>query len=186
MKQITVIDNYDSFVYNLVRYLEEEGCQVDVMRNDKLRHEVLDKCDGIILSPGPGIPSEAGDLLSVINEYATRKKILGVCLGHQAIAEHFGGSVVQSENAIHGKSSILQHSKSSILFEGIPSEFEAGRYHSWHVESTPSEFYTTALTSEGENMAMEHSELPIYGVQFHPESVLTPHGRRLITNWINK
>ncbi len=185
MKRITVIDNYDSFVYNLVRYLRESGCEINVQRNNQLNFAIIDDSDGILLSPGPGIPSEAGQLTEVIKQFARNKKILGVCLGHQAIAETFGGTIKQSKKAVHGKASTLKHTNSSILFNGIPVEFEAGRYHSWHVGNTPKDFRVTAHTLDGESMAMEHNELPIYGVQFHPESILTPEGRTLITNWIN-
>lgn len=186
MKRITVIDNYDSFVYNLVRYLKEAGCEVDVKRNNQLNFVNICDSDGILLSPGPGIPSEAGQLLDVIEAFGRTKKILGVCLGHQAIAESFGGTIVQSEIAIHGKSSELIHDNLSPIFTKVPTQFEAGRYHSWHVDNTPHNFKITARTSEGKNMAMEHNELPIYGVQFHPESILTPHGRQIITNWLNQ
>ncbi|MFT5859166.1 MAG: anthranilate synthase component 2 [Flavobacteriaceae bacterium] len=186
MKRITVIDNYDSFVYNLVRYLKEAGCIVDVKRNNQLNFTEINDSDGILLSPGPGIPSEAGRLLEVIEAFGSTKKILGVCLGHQAISEVYGGTIVQSEKAIHGKSSTLIHDNSSSLFTEIPTNFSAGRYHSWHVDKVPSNFNITAKTEDGINMAMEHNELPVYGVQFHPESILTPTGRQIITNWLNQ
>lgn len=186
MKRITVIDNYDSFVYNLVRYVKEAGFEVDVKRNNQLNFANINDSDAILLSPGPGIPEEAGRLLEVIEAFGKTKKILGVCLGHQAIAEAYGGTIIQSKIAIHGKSTNLIHDNSSLLFKGIPTEFEAGRYHSWHVNNTPENFNITARTPDGKNMAMEHHELPIYGVQFHPESILTLVGRHIITNWLTQ
>lgn len=185
MKRITVIDNYDSFVYNLVRYIEELNCEVVVQRNDQLNFAEIDTTDAIVLSPGPGIPSEAGQLMEVISRYSESKKILGVCLGHQALAEHFKGRISPSLKAIHGKESAIKVDQTSLLFEGLPNEISVGRYHSWSVDTLPGQFRLTGQTDTGENMAMEHSNLPIYGVQFHPESILTPDGRRIISNWIN-
>ncbi|MFT5780454.1 MAG: anthranilate synthase component 2 [Crocinitomicaceae bacterium] len=185
MKRITVIDNYDSFVFNLVRYLKESGCEVDVQRNDQLNFAEIGQSDGILISPGPGIPSEAGQLMEAISLFSGTKNILGVCLGHQALAESFGGSIEQSQKAVHGKASTTYERESSTLFSNLPSSFEVGRYHSWQVQKAPLEFRVTRETSQGEIMAMEHKELPIYGVQFHPESILTPNGRAIINNWIN-
>lgn len=185
MQKITVIDNYDSFVYNLVRYLEEANCEVNVQRNDQIDFSKIDDSDAILLSPGPGIPSEAGRLLEVISRYASTKKILGVCLGHQALAEHFGGEISQSPKAIHGKQSLIRLDTSSPLFNSLKENIEVGRYHSWHVSKLPEVLRSIAQLRSGENMAMEHSSLPIYGVQFHPESILTPNGRTIISNWLN-
>ena len=185
MRKITVIDNYDSFVYNLVRYLEENNCEVNVQRNDQLDFLKIADSDAILLSPGPGIPSEAGQLLEVISRFASTKKILGVCLGHQALAEHFGGEISQSTKAIHGKQSTIKIDEACSLFNSLGDSIEVGRYHSWHVNKLPESIRSTAQLTSGENMAMEHSTLPIYGVQFHPESILTPNGRTIISNWLN-
>lgn len=185
MKHITVINNYDSFVFNLVRYLEENNCQVHVQRNDEIDHSILEKSDALVLSPGPGIPSEAGDLLHVIERYSTTKPILGVCLGHQALAEYFGGTLIQSERAIHGKQSRIEVDTSSPVFASLDPHIEVGRYHSWCVDKLSDVMHITASLPTGEIMAIEHRSLPIYGVQFHPESILTPTGRTIISNWLN-
>ncbi|MDX2359988.1 MAG: aminodeoxychorismate/anthranilate synthase component II [Crocinitomicaceae bacterium] len=184
--KIAVIDNYDSFVYNLVRYVEEsiEG-SVEVYRNDHIDFEALKTVDAILLSPGPGLPSEAGDLLRVIEEYHLNKPMLGVCLGHQAITEYFGGTLIQNATPLHGKASEIQHSNSSPLFEGIEKRFSVGRYHSWSVsKELPENLYPIAATDDGEVMAIAHKNLNVFGVQFHPESILTPKGRTMIENWI--
>lgn len=185
MLKITVIDNYDSFVFNLVRYLKENNCEVHVQRNDQIDFSILEESDGILLSPGPGIPCEAGQLMEVISRFSESKKMLGVCLGHQAIAEHFGGEITQSLKAIHGKQSPILIDSSSVLFTSLDGVINVGRYHSWHVHELPSIMRSTARLSSGEIMAIEHKELPIYGVQFHPESILTPDGRSIISNWLN-
>ncbi len=185
MQKITVIDNYDSFVYNLVRYLEENDCEVSVQKNDQLNFTEIDHSDAILLSPGPGVPSEAGQLMEVLSRYSGSTKILGVCLGHQAIAEHFGGSISQAPKAFHGKESTIQIDPSSSLFDTLDEKINVGRYHSWHVHKLPSMFRSTAETNSGEIMAMEHTDLPVFGVQFHPESILTPSGRTIISNWLN-
>lgn len=182
--KIAVINNFDSFVYNLVRYLREEGCEVDVQRNDLVSLQSLEKADGILLSPGPGIPIEAGALTTVIERFVNQKPMLGVCLGHQALAEHFGGTLSLAPKAIHGKSSISKQVANSVLFDSVPKTFEVGRYHSWIVDnSMPTALKTTAVCGD-EIMAFEHNDLPIHGVQFHPESILTPVGRTIIRNWI--
>lgn len=185
MRKITVIDNYDSFVFNLVRYLEELDCEVSVQRNDQIDHSKIAESDGLLLSPGPGIPTEAGQLMEIIDRYSASKKILGVCLGHQAIAEHFGGKISQSLKAVHGKQSTINVNSSSDLFYSLESNIDVGRYHSWHVENLPNCLQSTAQLATGQIMAIEHSDLPIYGVQFHPESILTPKGRTIISNWLN-
>lgn len=183
--KIAVIDNYDSFVHNLVRYLEEARCEVIILRNDELIFAEIDSCEGIILSPGPGIPSEAGQLFDVIKCYSATKKILGVCLGHQAIAECFGGTIENTLAPVHGKSSVIEQRNTSVLFEKTPHRFEVGRYHSWCVNQLPEDFIITSVTDHNEIMSMQHRSLPIFGVQFHPESILTPYGRTLLQNWIN-
>ena len=184
--KIIVIDNYDSFVYNLVRYVEESTSgEVHVFRNDNVDYSELDQADGILLSPGPGVPTEAGDLMRIIESYHITKPLLGVCLGHQAIAEYFGCELYQQEKIHHGKSSRIMHSSTSVLFDSIPEQLEVGRYHSWSVDNVLSSSIEATATSEtDEVMALQHRILPIQGVQFHPESILTPHGRTMINNWI--
>ncbi|MCR9172641.1 MAG: aminodeoxychorismate/anthranilate synthase component II [bacterium] len=182
--KIAVINNFDSFVFNLVRYLKEAGCDVLVQRNDQVDFETLDSCDGILLSPGPGIPSEAGALMDVIAHFVNKKPILGVCLGHQALAEYFGGSLSLAPAPMHGKSSKILKTESSRLFNNVPAEFEVGRYHSWIADAPlPDSLKVTALF-KNEIMAFEHNELPLFGVQFHPESILTPDGRTMILNYL--
>lgn len=184
--RIGVIDNYDSFVFNLVRYVRQiEGVTVEVFRNDAVDYTTLNECDGILLSPGPGIPSEAGDLMKVIAQYHASKPLLGVCLGHQAIAEFYGAKLTQLASPVHGKSSLISHNGST-LFNNLPETVPVGRYHSWNVEFTDetSELNSTAHLNS-EVMAISHKILPIHGVQFHPESILTPDGRTMINNWIN-
>lgn len=184
--KITVINNYDSFVFNLVRYLDEiEQTEITVMRNDKLVLDTLDESDAIVLSPGPGIPSEAGQLLDVIERFHQCKPILGVCLGHQAIGEFFGARLIQNETPIHGKSTIIRKVNTSDLFKTINTTFQVGRYHSWSIEiDAQTELQVIATTNNDEIMAIKHTSYPIYGVQFHPESILTPQGRTMIQNWV--
>lgn len=184
--KIAVIDNYDSFVHNLVRYVRETVTgEVRVMRNDRADLSYLDACDAIVLSPGPGIPSEAGDLMKIIERYVDKKKMLGVCLGHQALAEHFGMSLEPALPIHHGKSSEISLNE-SVLFSGLPKQLQVGRYHSWRVRSQhTSAMQTIATGPQNDIMALQHETLPIYGVQFHPESILTPQGRNIIQNWIN-
>lgn len=184
--KILVIDNYDSFVYNLVHYLEELDCEVSVMRNDEFELEEVKYFDKILLSPGPGIPDEAGLLKQVIMEYATTKPILGVCLGHQAIAEVFGGKLENLDQVFHGvatKAKIL--SEDEPLFKGVGKEIEIGRYHSWAVsrEGFPNVLKITSVDESGQIMAFRHIVYDICAVQFHPESVLTPNGKQIIKNW---
>lgn len=184
--KIAVIDNFDSFVFNLIRYIKEEEHEVVVQRNNRLDFEVLESADAILLSPGPGIPSEAGDLLEVIKRFHGKKPILGVCLGHQAIAEHFGDALIPCPEPIHGKASRITISKESGIFQNLPTEIEVGRYHSWQTRISPSsELEITASTADSVVMALQHKTAPTVGVQFHPESILTPLGRKMIQNWIN-
>ena len=186
MKKILLIDNYDSFTYNLVHLVNSLGYEADVRRNDVLSIEEADAYDKILLSPGPGIPSEAGLLLEVIKRYAPTKTILGVCLGHQAIGEVFGATLVNLKEVHHGVASQINVTADDLLFRGIESSFEAGRYHSWAVspENFPGELEVTALDSFGEIMALRHRKYDVRGVQFHPESVLTPVGAKIIQNWL--
>ncbi len=185
--KILVIDNYDSFVYNLVHYLEELDCEVTVKRNDKFTLEEVENYDKILLSPGPGIPDEAGLLKALIQQYATSKSILGVCLGQQAIGEVFGGTLENLSQVFHGvatKATILVESEP--LFKGIEKEFEIGRYHSW-VVSKKDFPEVLEITSEDENrqiMSLRHKFYDVCSVQFHPESVLTPKGKQIIKNWV--
>lgn len=184
--KIAVIDNFDSFVFNLVRYIKEEQHEVVVQRNNRIDFEVLESADGILLSPGPGIPSEAGDLLEVIKRFHAKKPILGVCLGHQAIAEHFGDVLIPCPEPIHGKASRITIAKESGIFQNLPTEIEVGRYHSWQTRILPSsELEVTASTHDSVVMAIQHRTVPTIGVQFHPESILTPSGRKMIQNWLN-
>ncbi len=187
MKKVLVIDNYDSFVYNLVHYLEELDCNVVVKRNDQFHIEDCEGFDKILLSPGPGIPEEAGLLKKVITTYASSKSILGVCLGQQAIGEVFGGTLHNLDKVFHGVATqvnIIQ--EDTILFKGLENKIEVGRYHSWVVasEDFPPSLEITALDDQGQIMALRHREYDIRAVQFHPESVLTPDGKTMIKNWV--
>lgn len=184
--KIAIIDNFDSFVYNLVRYVREiEGAEVSVHRNNAVDYAILDQADAILLSPGPGIPDEAGDLKEVIRRYSGKKKMLGVCLGHQAIAEVFGAQLEPCPEPIHGKASSISVETTDPLFMGLPGRVDVGRYHSWQVNAkTAGELTITAKTDDGIVMALRHPSHQTSGVQFHPESMLTPEGRKMINNWI--
>ena len=181
-----IIDNYDSFTYNLAHLVKELGAEVDVLRNDKFELEELEKYDKIILSPGPGIPEEAGLLLEVIRTYAGRKPILGVCLGEQAIGQAFGGKLTNLSEVFHGIQTNVKIKNKDYIFSGLPTEIPVGRYHSWVVdtEEFPEELVITAISSEGQIMALKHREYDIHGIQFHPESVLTPDGKQIVGNWL--
>ena len=186
--KILILDNYDSFTYNLVHLVNELGySDVSVFRNDKIALKDVEVYDKIILSPGPGIPSEAGLLLPLIKEYAGKKPILGVCLGHQAIAEAFGAELVNLSEVHHGVTSNIEILNSDNLFEGMGSALEVGRYHSWAVkrDSLPTCLEVTAEDREGQIMALSHKEYDVHGVQFHPESVLTPDGAKIILNFLS-
>jgi len=184
--KILVFDNYDSFTYNLVQYLERCGASVDVFRNDKISLEEINKYEKILLSPGPGVPSEAGLLLDVIKEFAPTKSILGVCLGQQAIGEVFGGKLVNLDSVYHGVSTDMEIVKEDLLFKGLPKKFKAGRYHSWVVDEKnfPNELEITVKDENGYVMGLRHKKFDVRGVQFHPESVLTEHGLQMIENWV--
>jgi len=184
---ILVIDNYDSFVYNLVHYLEELDCEVVVKRNDQFYMDEVSDYDKILLSPGPGIPEEAGLLKEVISTYAGKKPILGVCLGQQAIAEVFGGSLINLKNVFHGVSTTANILvPNEILFKGLGNNIEIGRYHSWVVSNDdfPDVLEVTSIDENKQIMSLRHREFDIKGVQFHPESVLTPKGKEIIKNWV--
>jgi len=186
--KILVIDNYDSFTYNLVHAIKKiSGLPVDVYRNDEISLDEIEKYDKIVLSPGPGIPEEAGLLLDIIKTFAPKKSILGVCLGHQAIGEAFGGKLHNMNRVIHGMATSIKLTENkSVLFTGLPEIFDAGRYHSWIVkkEDLPDCFEITSFDDEGRIMSMKHKEYDVEGVQFHPESVLTPEGEKIIENWL--
>lgn len=186
--KVLVIDNYDSFVYNLVYLLKEIGAEVDVRRNDKINLEEVKAYDHLLLSPGPGIPSEAGIMLDILKEYASTKRILGVCLGHQAIAESFGSQLQNMGEVLHGVTTeCVVTDSNERLFKGIPSRFEVCRYHSWTVvpDTMPSDLKITAIDDKGFVMAEAHQKYDVRGVQFHPEAYLTQHGLQMIKNWIN-
>lgn len=185
--RILLIDNYDSFTYNLAHMLEEiEGVELEVIRNNHIPLNDIPLYDGVVISPGPGIPEEAGLLLQFLEQYSNKANILGVCLGHQAIGQFFGGSLINTSKVHHGISSSVQTVSEVGILKGIGNEFEAARYHSWIVdnENLPEELEVTARTADGIIMAMRHKTLPIECVQFHPESILTPKGKLIIENWI--
>jgi anthranilate synthase component II len=207
--RILVFDNYDSFTYNLVHLVEKlTNAPVDVFRNDKITLEQIAKYDKILLSPGPGLPKNAGLMPELVKEYAAKKSILGVCLGHQAIGEAFGGKLINLSNVYHGvatevkivnrESSDVSSNKkgnasrltlhASRLFKGLPEQFEVGRYHSWVVSETgfPNELEITAIDENGIIMGLQHKAYDVQGVQFHPESVLTPDGETIIANWLKQ
>ena len=187
MKKVLVIDNYDSFTYNLVHYLEDLGCEVHVRRNDKLKLEEVAAYERILLSPGPGIPDEAGLLKAIITRYAPEKRIFGVCLGQQAIAEVFGGSLVNLDQVYHGVATEIEVVHPDVIFRGLPDRLEVGRYHSWVVNpQLPDCLEATALDARGEIMALRHRQYDVRAVQFHPESVLTPRGKEMLANWLNE
>lgn len=185
--KVLVIDNYDSFTYNLVHLLHECGEEVEVWRNDKFKLEDVEAFDKILLSPGPGLPNDAGLLMDLIKKYSATKRILGICLGQQAIAEVFGGRLSNLDKPVHGMASKIKVADSSErLFQGLPAEFLAGRYHSWVVseDDFPSELGVTARDESGIIMAIAHRDLDVRGVQFHPESILSEHGKEIIQNWL--
>jgi anthranilate synthase component 2 len=187
MKKVLVIDNYDSFTYNLVHYLEDLDCEVTVYRNDEFELDEVKNFDKILLSPGPGIPDEAGLLKEVIKTYATTKSILGICLGQQAIAEIFGGSLLNLEKVYHGVATnvtiLVENEK---LFESLNKQIEVGRYHSWVVDTKnfPEVLEITSVDDNGQIMSLRHKTLDVRGVQFHPESILTPFGKKILENWV--
>ena len=185
--KIAVIDNYDSFTYNLVHYLEDLNANVTVFRNDEFELNELEKFDKILLSPGPGIPDEAGLLKDVIKKYATTKSIFGVCLGLQAIGEVFGGTLTNLEKVYHGVATKVTKTEDDFIFNNLPNEFEVGRYHSWVVsnENLPAELIVTSTDKNGQIMSMKHAHFDIRGVQYHPESVLTPFGKKILENWLS-
>ncbi|MBO4596658.1 MAG: aminodeoxychorismate/anthranilate synthase component II [Bacteroidaceae bacterium] len=185
--KIVIIDNYDSFTYNLSHLVKELGAEVTVYRNDKFELGQLEAFDKIILSPGPGIPSEAGLLLDVIKTYAGKKPILGVCLGHQAIGESFGASLTNLSSVFHGVATPSTTVADDYIFDSLPKTFEVGRYHSWVVDNNnlPDCLEVTSVSDEGYIMSLRHKQFDIRGIQYHPESVLTPDGKTILKNWLN-
>jgi anthranilate synthase/aminodeoxychorismate synthase-like glutamine amidotransferase len=180
---ILLIDNFDSFTYNLADYFHQLGLNTEVRRNDvPLSKLFSEKYSGLVLSPGPGIPKNAGHLFSVLDYYSNKIPILGICLGHQAIAEYFRARLIKAQRPMHGKSSIISHNEKGI-FQNLPARFSVVRYHSLVCENIVSPLEVTAISESGEVMALRHKELPIYGLQFHPEAVLTQYGLELLRNW---
>ena len=184
--QILVIDNYDSFTYNLVHYLEDLDCEVTVYRNDEFELDEIAHFDKILLSPGPGIPDEAGLLKQVIQQYGPTKSIFGVCLGQQAIGEVYGGTLSNLDKVYHGvATNVTKSVNDELLFEGLENEFEVGRYHSWVVDANlPDCLEATSFDENGQLMSLRHKTYDVRGVQFHPESVLTPNGKKMLENWV--
>lgn len=186
--KIVIIDNYDSFTYNLSHLIKEIGAEVTVIRNDQFTLNQLEPFDKIVLSPGPGIPSEAGLQLDVIKTYKGRKPILGVCLGHQAIGEVFGGTLENLSDVFHGVATEGTQFSNDYIFDSLPKRITMGRYHSWVVsrENFPTSLEVTAVSDEGQIMALKHKNYDIHGIQFHPESVLTPEGKTIVKNFIER
>ena len=187
--KILVFDNYDSFTYNLVQIIEQiVGSEVDVFRNDKIALEDIDKYDKIILSPGPGIPEEAGILLELIKKYAPSKSIFGVCLGQQAIAEAFGGSLINLSEIYHGVATESIQINAHQIFNGLPETLEVGRYHSWAVnpDNFPVELEITSVDKNGMIMSLKHKSYDVHAVQYHPESILTPDGKKILENFLKQ
>ena len=185
--KVLVVDNFDSFVYNIVHLLYEIGVdEIDVVKNDQLDFSYINQYDKIVLSPGPGIPKNAGMMPQLLSEFASTKSILGICLGHQAIAEHFGTNLINLAAPLHGVASKIEIVKADYLFENLPKHFKIGHYHSWVVSEAISEDLEVLAKDElGNIMALKHKKYDIRGLQFHPESILTENGKTLLTNWIN-
>ena len=187
MKKVVIIDNYDSFTFNLVHYLEDLNAEVTVFRNDEFELVEINAFDKIILSPGPGMPDEAGLLKEVIITYASSKSILGICLGHQAIAEVFNSKLINLKSTLHGVSSkVTVLDKSELLFYKIPNQFNIGHYHSWVIEpdAISDDLIITSVDEEGNIMSIKHKEFDVRGVQFHPESIMTEYGKKILKNWL--
>ncbi len=186
MKKIFIIDNYDSFTYNLVHYFNELNCKTTVKRNDEFNLNEIRNYNYIVLSPGPGIPNEAGLLKSTIEKYKSTHKILGVCLGHQAIGEVFGAKLINLDKVYHGVKTSIKILKKDILFKNLPDNLVVGRYHSWIInKAIPDCLEITSVDDSGQIMSIRHKNYNIKGVQFHPESILTPFGKKILKNWIN-
>ena len=185
MKRILVIDNYDSFTFNLVHYLEDLGQEVTVKRNEQLTLEQVAPFDKIVLSPGPGIPDEAGLLKDIIRTYAPTKSILGVCLGQQAIGEVFGGKLINIPQVYHGVATTISIVREDPIYKDLPNQIKVGRYHSWVVDpNLPAVLIPTSYDENGQVMSLRHAQYDVCGVQYHPESVLTPQGKQILNNWL--
>ena len=185
MKKIFVIDNYDSFTYNLVHYLQELGTEITVKRNDQFELSEIEDYEYLLLSPGPGIPDEAGLLKAAIEKYATSKKILGVCLGQQAIGEVFGAKLNNLNTVFHGVATPINVTEKDLLFDGLPDSFEVGRYHSWVVKTPlPDDLIATSFDDNEQLMSLRHRNYSVRAVLFHPESILTIYGKKILENWI--
>ena len=185
--KILVIDNYDSFTYNLVHYLKDLGCEVTIKRNDQLTLEEVEPFQKIVLSPGPGIPDEAGLLKPIIQKYAASRSIFGVCLGQQAIGEVFGGELKNLDSVFHGVATKVKTTvDDESIFDGLENSFDVGRYHSWVVDNEyfPEELEITSIDEQGQIMSLRHKKYDVRGVQFHPESILTPEGKTILKNWL--
>ena len=185
--KVLVVDNYDSFVYNIVHLLYEIGvAEIDVIKNDQLDFSDINQYDKIVLSPGPGIPKNAGMMPQLLSEFVSTKSILGICLGHQAIAEHFGTDLINLSAPLHGVASEIEIVKEDYLFENLPKNFKIGHYHSWVVsEAISDDLEVLAKDELGNIMAIKHKKYDVRGLQFHPESILTENGKTILTNWIN-
>jgi len=186
MKSVLVVDNYDSFTYNLVYIVRKLGFKPMIWRNDQFKLEDVEDFEKIILSPGPGLPSEAGLMPALIQQYAESKSILGVCLGHQALGEAFGGNLVNLTEVFHGVSTKVDLDENELIFNGLPKSIEVGRYHSWVVDagSFPAQLEITAKDGNGQVMALRHKKFNVAGLQFHPESIMTQYGTNMISNWL--
>lgn len=182
--KVLMLDNYDSFTYNVVHYLDALGAVVEVHRNDKITLEEVAAFDKIVLSPGPGIPEDAGIMMDLIRKYAASKPILGICLGHQAIGQVFGADLYNIGQVVHGKQRNTLIVKDDLLFKDVPSPFESGRYHSWAIRNLPECLEMTATDDDGLVQAIRHKEYDVRGVQFHPESIMTTHGMTILKNWL--
>lgn len=187
VRKILMIDNYDSFTYNLVHYLEDLNCEVIVKRNDELTLEQVEDFEEIVLSPGPGIPDEAGLLKPIIEKYASTKRIFGVCLGQQAIGEVFGGRLINLDEVYHGIATTIEIIEEDYIFKDLPKNIEVGRYHSWVVDKNlPPELIATSIDENGQVMSIKHKSYDVRAVQYHPESILTPFGKKILENWLNR
>ncbi len=185
--RILFIDNYDSFTFNVIELLRQfDGLEITLKKNDELESVEIDNFDGVIISPGPNLPSAAGDLMPFLKRHILAIPMLGICLGHQAIAQHFGGSLGQYDIPLHGEKTLLTVKQNGVLFKKLPTQFEVGLYHSWYVQQTdlPKIFDVTAVNQDGIIMAMQHETLPVFSVQFHPESYMSEHGLAILQNFI--
>ncbi len=184
---LAIIDNFDSFTFNLIELLARFGVPYEILKNDKITARSLRSYDRVIISPGPGTPSEAGNLKEVLHSIASELPILGICLGHQALAENFGGKLIQLAHPLHGVRAIATiHDREDPLFRGLPSQIDVGLYHSWRIcpTSLSDELLVTATDNEGNILAIRHRHYPVFGIQFHPESIMTPFGPQILQNWL--